>query len=94
VITFLSIEPGITAICAKVSEVILMAAHDRWRNSYASALRACGNCSNQEHKAGLAIRACVERLWQIDGEETAEQEEIYAALSDLSVLKILYRKYA
>ena len=71
-----------------------MAAHDRWRNSYASALRACGNSSNQERKTGLAIRACVERLDQIDREETAEHEEIYTALADLSTLKILYRKYA
>jgi hypothetical protein len=70
-----------------------MADHNRWRYSYASALHACGNSSNQECKTGLAIRACVERLWQIDGEETTEQEEIYTALADLSILKYLYKKY-
>jgi len=71
-----------------------MTAHHRWRNSYNSAMHAFGNPSNQERKTGLAIQACVERLWQIDPEETTEHEEIYTALADLSILKILYRKYA
>jgi hypothetical protein len=75
-------------------EVILMTAHNRWRNSYNSALHACGNKNCQEHKANIAIRECVERLWQIDLEETTEHEEICTALADLSNLKILYRKYA
>jgi hypothetical protein len=70
-----------------------MTAHMRWRNFYNSALHAFGNTSNQERKTGLAIRACVERLWQIDLEETTEQEEIYTALADLSIFKNLYRKY-
>jgi hypothetical protein len=65
----------------------------RWRDFYNSALHACGNSGNQESEAGLAIRACVERLWQIDLEETTEREEIYTALTDLSILKNLYRKY-
>jgi hypothetical protein len=69
-----------------------MAAHDRWRSSYASALHACGNSNNQERKAEVAIRACVERLWEIDFEET-ENEELYMALADLSTLKNLYKKY-
>jgi hypothetical protein len=76
------------------SEVILMTAHQRWRDFYNSALHACGNRSHQERKADLAIRECVERLWQIDLEEPAGREEIYTALADLSILKILYRKYA
>jgi hypothetical protein len=83
----------IAAICAEVSEVILMTAHNRWRNSYNSAMRACGNTNCQEHKTNIAIRACVERLWQIDLEETTEQEEIHTALADLSILKNLYKKY-
>jgi len=70
-----------------------MAALNRWRNSYNSALHACGNSSHPERKAEVAIRACIERLWQIDLKETTEQEEIYAALADLSILKFLYRKY-
>jgi hypothetical protein len=84
---------GIITICAELTEVFLMAAHSRWLNSYNSALHACGNSSHQERKAEVAIRACVERLWQIDHEETNEPEEIYTALADLSVLKSLYRKY-
>jgi hypothetical protein len=82
-----------STICAEVSEIILMTAHNRWRNSYNSAMHACGNKNCQELKANIAIRACVERRWQIDLEETTELEEIYAALADLSILKILYRKY-
>jgi len=70
-----------------------MAAHARWLNSYNSALHACGNSSHQERKAELAIRACVERLWQTDLVETTEQEEIYTALADLTILKNLYKKY-
>jgi len=70
-----------------------MTAHRRWRDFYNSALHACGNSNNQEGKADLAIRACVERLWEIDLEETTEQEEIYTALADLSIFKNLYRKY-
>ena len=84
---------GITAMCAELPEVFFMAAHSRWLKSYNSALRACGNSSNQERKADLAIRACLERLWQTDLEGTTEQEEIYTALADLSVLKNLYKKY-
>jgi hypothetical protein len=84
---------GIISICAELSEVFLMAARSRSLNSYNSALRACGNSCHQERKAELAIRACVERLWQIDLEETTEQEEIYTALADLSILKNLYKKY-
>lgn len=84
---------GITALCAELSEVFRMAARSRWLNSYNSALHACGNSSYQERKAELAIRACVERLWQIDLEGTTEQEEIYTALADLSILKNLYKKY-
>lgn len=84
---------GITPICAEVSEVILMAAHSPWRNSYNSAMHACGNKNCQDLKTDIAIRACVERLWQIEQEETTEQEEICAALADLSILKNLYKKY-
>jgi hypothetical protein len=84
----------IIAVRASVSEVTLMTSHNRWRNSYNSALHACGNKDCQERKTGLAIRACVEHLWQIDREGTTEQEEIYTALADLSILNILYRKYA
>lgn len=90
---FNSSVSGITALCAEVSEVILMTAHNRWRNSYNSAMHACGNKNCQEHKTDIAIRACVERLWQIDREETTEQEEIYTALADLSILKSLSKKY-
>ena len=84
---------GIIASCAELSEVFRTAAHARWLNSYNSALHACGNSSHQERKAELAIRACVERLWQTDLVETTEQEEIYTALADLSIFKNLYRKY-
>ena len=70
-----------------------MTAHRRWRDFYNSALHASGNSANQERKAGLAIRACVERLWQIDLEEATEHEEIHTALADLSILKNLYKKY-
>jgi hypothetical protein len=84
---------GIIASCAELSEVFRMAAHARWLNTYNSALHACGNSSHQERKAKLAIRACVERLWQTDLEETTEQEEIYTALADLTILKNLYKKY-
>lgn len=75
------------------SEVILVTAHNRWRNSYNSAMHACGNKNCQKRKADLAMRECVERLWQIDLEEIAGREEIYTALADLSILKILYRKF-
>jgi hypothetical protein len=71
-----------------------MTALSRWRSSYNNALHACGTSNNQERKADLAIRACAERLWQIDLEETIEREEIYTALADLSILRILHRKYA
>ena len=70
-----------------------MMAHNQWRNSYNGAMHACGNKNCQEDKTNIAIRACVERLWQIDLEETTEHEEIYAALADLRILKSLYRKY-
>jgi hypothetical protein len=76
-----------------MSEVFLMAAHSRWLDCYNSALHACGNRNHQERKAEVAIRACVERLWEMDLAETAGQEEIHAALADLSLLQILYRKY-
>jgi predicted nucleic-acid-binding protein len=71
-----------------------MADHSRWRNFYNSAMHAFGNENCQEHKTHIAICACIERLWQIDLEETTEREEIYTALGDLSILKILDRKYA
>ena len=70
-----------------------MMAHNQWRDSYNSAMHACGNKNCQEDKANIAIHACVERLWQIDLEESTEHEEIYAALADLSILKSLYRNY-
>ena len=70
-----------------------MAAHSPWRNSYNSAMHACGNKNCQDLKTDIAIRACVERLWLIEQEETTEQEEICAALADLSILKNLYKKY-
>jgi hypothetical protein len=92
--TFKSHAFEVPALRAELREVIYMAAHTRWRISYNNALCACGNSNNQEGKADLALRACVERLWQIDLEETIEREEIYTALADLSILKILYRKYA
>ena len=69
-----------------------MTAPKRWRDSYNSALRACGDNAYQERKTELAIRACVERLWEIDLEET-ENEELYMALADLGTLKNLYKKY-
>jgi hypothetical protein len=47
-------------------------------------MHACGNRDCQGRKTGLAIRACVERPWQIDLEETTEREEIYTALADLA----------
>jgi hypothetical protein len=47
----------------------------------------------QDLKTDLAIRACVERQWQMDREETTEQQEICTAIADLSILKNLYKKY-
>jgi hypothetical protein len=71
-----------------------MTAHQRWRNSYRTALRACGNKSHQEREADLAIRACVRCLSQIVPGKTRELAEIRTALADLKLLKALYGKYA
>jgi hypothetical protein len=70
-----------------------MTVHMRWRNSYNSALHACGNRSHEERKADLAIQACVRRLLKISPQGTSEHEEICMALNDLKVLKILYGRY-
>ena len=67
-----------------------MAAHTGWRRSYNNALHACGNKSDQERKADLAICACVQRLSDITPKDTSEHEEISTALSDLRLLKLLY----
>ena len=75
------------------SEAIAMTDHMRWRNSYNSALHACGNRSHEERKADLAIQACVRRLLEITSKDTSEREEIRMALNDLKVLKILYGRY-
>lgn len=78
---------------AQVPQTVPVAALRRWRNSYNSALHACGNKSLQERKADLAIRVCVECLWQLDTEDIGESEKIRAALADLRVLKALYIRY-
>jgi hypothetical protein len=77
----------IGTICAEVSEVILMTAHNRWRNSYISAMHSRGNTNFQERKTNIATGACVERLGQTDLKEATEQEEIHTALAGLNVLK-------
>jgi hypothetical protein len=71
-----------------------MTAHIPWRNSYRTALRACGNKSHQEREADLAIRACVQCLSQIAPRKTPELAEIRIALADLRIIKVLYGKYA
>jgi hypothetical protein len=68
-------------------------AHQRWRNSYKSALHACGARSHQERKADLAIRACVRRLSETTPKDTSEREEIRTALVDLKLLKLLYSRH-
>jgi hypothetical protein len=70
-----------------------MAAHSRWRNSYNSALRTCGDTSHQERKADFAVRACLQRLLEIAPRNTSECTEIHVALDDLTLLKFLYRRY-
>jgi hypothetical protein len=70
-----------------------MAAHIRWRRSYNNALHACGNKTDLERKADLAICACVQRLWEITPKDTSERREINTALSDLRLLRILYERY-
>jgi len=70
-----------------------MAAHTRWRRSYNNALHGCGNKTNQERTADLAICACVQRLSEITPKDTSEREEISTALSDLRLLTILYKRY-
>jgi hypothetical protein len=68
----------------------------RWRNFYNCALHAFGNTEIPAIRSArpvLRFVRAIERLWQIDLEETTEQEEIYAALADLSIFKNLYRKY-
>jgi hypothetical protein len=54
---------------------------------------ACGNSNNQERKADLAIRACLQHLSEITPEDTSEREVIRIALDDLRILKALCRKY-
>jgi hypothetical protein len=68
-------------------------AHQRWRNSYESALQACGD-SSQERKADLAICACVQRLSETTPKDTSEREEIGTALDDLKLLKFLYSRHS
>jgi hypothetical protein len=85
---------SITADYAGVLELVPMTAHNQWRNSYRTALRACGNKGHQEREADLAIHACVQCLSQIVSERTQEVVEISTALADLRLLKILYGKYA
>ena len=70
-----------------------MAAHTRWRRSYNNALHGCGNKTDRERKADLAICACVQRLSEITPKDTLEREEISTALGDLRLLRILYRSY-
>jgi hypothetical protein len=65
-------------------------AHQRWRNCYKRALRACGDRSHQERKADLAICACVHRRSKTTPKDTSEREEIDTALDDLKLLKLLY----
>ena len=67
--------------------------HTRWRRSYNNALHSCGNKTDQERKADLAISACVQRLLEITPKETSERGEISTALSDLRLLRILYERY-
>jgi len=76
-----------------MSEAILRPGVRRWYNSYKSALRACGDKVHQERKADLALRVCRQRLLEMSRDEAAEREGIRAAISDLWVLKELYRKY-
>ncbi len=71
-----------------------MTAHKQWRNSYRTALRACGNKSHQEREADLAIRAYAQCLSQIVLGKTRELSDIRTALADLRLLKILYGKYS
>jgi hypothetical protein len=70
-----------------------MAAHTRWRRFYNNALHACGNKTDQERKADLAICACVQCLSEITPKDTSERREINTALSDLRLLKVLYERY-
>ena len=67
-----------------------MVAHTRWRRSYNNALHACGNKTDQERKADLAICACVQRLSEITPKDTSEREKIDTAPNDLKLLKLLY----
>ena len=70
-----------------------MTVHMRWRNSYNSALHACGNRGHEERKADLAVHACVRRLLEITPQDSTERREILTALDDLKVLKVLYGRY-
>jgi hypothetical protein len=70
-----------------------MPVHTRWRRSYNNAMHACGNKTDQERQADLAIRACVQRLLEITAKDTLERGEISTALSDLRLLRILYKRY-
>jgi hypothetical protein len=81
---------GITAICSKVSEVILMAAHNRWRSSYNTAFR---DWTLEVLLADFAIMVCTERMSEITSEDSSERAEICLALDDLRILKALCRKY-
>jgi hypothetical protein len=84
---------GITPLCAEVSEVILMAAHNRWRSSYNSAFRELGDWTLQALVADFAIMVCTERMSEIVSENSPERVEIGTALDDLRILKALCRKY-
>ena len=84
----------ITSDRAGVLETVPMSAHKQWRNSYKTALRACGNKTHQQREADLAIRACLHCLSKIVPGNTQEFDEIRTALADLGLLKRLYGKYA
>jgi hypothetical protein len=84
---------GITPLCAEVSEVILMAAHNRWRSSYNSAFCNLGDWTLQVFFADFAIMVCTERMSEIVSEDSPEGAEICTAIDDLRILKALCRKY-
>ncbi len=71
-----------------------MKSHEHWWNSYRHALHACGDKAREDGEADKAIRVCIKRLSQISPKQTPEREAVRVALSDLKLLKRLYRKYS
>jgi hypothetical protein len=76
-----------------VPEAIAMTAPERWRRSYNTAFRECGDWTLVELFADFAMMVCTERLSEITSEDSSEREEIGIALGDLRILKRLCRKY-